>query len=107
MVKTLLCTLVVGCIACSCVSNQGDAVETPVPVVPSDEIVAPITSDAQAMDRAVLFTKQRRLDWGKPTGLYRTVSKWYAVQFADSPQKRKRTVSVNPENGHAELPLRR
>jgi len=107
MVKTLICALVFGCIACSCASEKQDMVETPLPVVTSGKTSMPITSDGQAMDRALLFTKQRKLDWGKPTGLYRTVSKWYAVQFVDSPQKSKRIVLINPENGHAELPMRR
>jgi hypothetical protein len=107
MVKTLLCAVVVGCIACACASRQEGITQTGLPVVAPDKTDKPITSDDQAMARALLFTKQRQLDWGEPTGHYRTVSKWYAVQFADGPHKRKRRVLVNPANGHTELPMRR
>ena len=107
MIKTLLCALVVGCIACSCASRQEGIAQTTSPVVDPDRTDKPITSDDQAMARALLFTKQRQRDWGEPTDFYRTVSKWYAVQFADGPEKRKRIVLVNPKNGHAELPMRR
>ncbi|MBT7068017.1 MAG: hypothetical protein HN919_17090 [Verrucomicrobia bacterium] len=107
MIRTLLCALVVGAITCSCVSSQNDMLEPTPTIVAPDKTAAPITSDAQAKVRALLFAKQRQLDWGQPTGLYRTVSKWYAVEFQDGDQKQKRIVLVNPENGHAELPMRR
>ena len=107
MIRTLLCSLAIGCIACSCASRQEGMAETTPPVDAPDRTVKRITSDTQAMARALLFTKEKQLAWGQPTRLYRTVSKWYAVRFADSPQKRERIVLVNPENGHAELPLRR
>ena len=66
-----------------------------------------VASDAQAYDLAIAFTKQRKLDWGQPTGHYRTVSKWYAVQFRGGPRGEPRVVLINPENGQAELPLKK
>jgi hypothetical protein len=61
----------------------------------------------RAMTRAAVFAKERDLGWGKPLRARRTASKWHRVEFAKSDQGQERVVLVNPENGHAELPMRR
>ena len=102
----MLLVIVAGAmVTCSCPSLE-HSTPPEVDILPGGPVVK-VTSDAQALDRALLFTRESKLDWGQPTGLYRTVSKWYAIQFPDGPQGQSRIVLVNPENGQAELPLKK
>jgi len=101
MVKILVCSLVFGCLICSCTSHQENITQPTLSEVTPDNTNIPITSDEQAMARALLFIKQNNLEWGQPLRLYRTVSNWYAVEFAGD----NNIVLINPNNGHTELPM--
>lgn len=64
-----------------------------------------VTTDAQAIQRALAFLRNEELDWGEPIRVRRTAAQWYRVEFKSDSPARERVVLVNPQDGSASFPL--
>jgi hypothetical protein len=105
MIRTVvkMCAILALCSSCTFRENEPAREQTDNQSV---DTITPVTTDDEARARAVAFLRDEKREWGQPVGVLRTVSNWYRVEFSNA-HGRERVVLVNPENGRAELPLRR